>query len=94
MTGRPRFIAGAVCPACGAMDRLQVLGSGDRRLRRCVACGHEDGLDAGASRPPKSRLDAPPKGRAGDEPRPVRILDARTGRPAPGDGGAEPDEGR
>ena len=32
-----RFIAGAVCPECGAMDRIVVEADGDQRL--CVSCG-------------------------------------------------------
>ena len=35
-----RFIAGAVCPRCSAMDRIVV--SGDGESRSCVACGYED----------------------------------------------------
>lgn len=35
-----RFIAGAVCPRCGVMDRLMV--SGDGALRRCIDCGFGD----------------------------------------------------
>ncbi|MGD8831786.1 MAG: YheV family putative metal-binding protein [Pseudomonadales bacterium] len=90
-TPRPRFIAGAVCPACGAMDRLQVIASGDDRVRRCVACGHEDRLEAVTSRPPKSRLDGGLKRPADPESRPVRIVGTDKARP-PADG-SEPDEG-
>ena len=34
-----RFIAGAVCPSCGELDRLVVEGEGSAKTRRCVACG-------------------------------------------------------
>ena len=34
---RPRFVAGAVCPSCKAMDRMVIDGAADER--RCVACG-------------------------------------------------------
>ena len=71
---RPRFIAGAVCPNCGVMDRLQFL-DGARSRRRCVACGHEDDLESGSSQAPKNRLDGALK--APDENadvQPVRIL--------------------
>lgn len=37
---RRRFIAGAVCPKCGAMDRIVVDLDTDRR--ECVACGFSD----------------------------------------------------
>ena len=71
---RPRFIAGAVCPACGEMDRLQFLDAA-RNRRRCVACGHEDDLAAASSQAPKNRLDGALK--STDEQtaaQPVRIL--------------------
>ncbi len=38
-----RFIAGAVCPGCQALDRLVVQTAEDGlRTRNCVACGYED----------------------------------------------------
>ena len=33
---RPRFVAGAVCPNCGAVDRMVIDANAERR--RCVAC--------------------------------------------------------
>ncbi len=38
---RRRFIAGAVCPRCGAMDRIVVDLDSDQR--ECVACGFSEG---------------------------------------------------
>ncbi len=71
---RPRFIAGAVCPSCGVMDRLQFLDEA-RSRRRCVACGHEDDLDSASSQAPKNRLDGALKSTdAGAVAQPVRIL--------------------
>lgn len=35
---KPRFIAGAICPKCGAEDRIVVAGS----TRECVACGFQE----------------------------------------------------
>ena len=35
-----RFIAGAVCPRCGEMDKLVV--DSERQLRECVGCGFAD----------------------------------------------------
>ena len=37
---RRRFIAGAVCPRCGVMDRIVV--DLDSDLRECVACGFSE----------------------------------------------------
>jgi len=34
---RRRFIAGAVCPACGQLDKIVVEADGEQRL--CVSCG-------------------------------------------------------
>jgi len=36
---KTRFIAGAVCPECRAMDRIRLTETAGRRLRQCVACG-------------------------------------------------------
>lgn len=37
-----RFIAGAVCPQCGAMDRLVIFTLDEKNHRECVACGFSD----------------------------------------------------
>ncbi len=42
MTTKKRFIAGAVCPACKAMDRVQMYRDSDYDYRECVACGFHD----------------------------------------------------
>jgi uncharacterized metal-binding protein (TIGR02443 family) len=39
-TKRRRFIAGAVCPRCGEMDKLVIDLDTDRR--ECVACGFSE----------------------------------------------------
>lgn len=72
---RPRFIAGAICPSCGQMDRLQVLEVEGEQKRRCVACGHEDDLSTTASQAPSNRLDGGLKKPDPDASSPVRILD-------------------
>ncbi|MDX1735862.1 MAG: YheV family putative metal-binding protein [Halioglobus sp.] len=36
-----RFIAGAVCPQCGKVDKIAVEVATDRRL--CVSCGFSEG---------------------------------------------------
>jgi len=86
MTSKPRFIAGAVCPACGETDRT-VLEVGDaERVRTCIACGHRE---------VQRRLDAPvPEGRfdrsgvesSGVAPVAVRVLET----PAPRRGAEGP----
>ena len=64
---RRRFIAGAVCPRCAAMDKIVVDLDGD--LRECVACGFNearpgDGAGPGelptrVSRPAARRVETP-----------------------------------
>jgi uncharacterized metal-binding protein (TIGR02443 family) len=39
MTDKCRFIAGAVCPECGAEDRIVVETGEAGPRQRCVACG-------------------------------------------------------
>ena len=48
---RRRFIAGAVCPRCGAMDRIVV--DLDTDQRECVACDFREDRPRGA---PESEL--------------------------------------
>ena len=37
-----RFIAGAVCPKCGEMDRLVMFRQDGKQFRECVNCGFSD----------------------------------------------------
>lgn len=39
---KKRFIAGAVCPSCAAMDRLVIFNDNGLMVRECVACGFSD----------------------------------------------------
>ena len=39
---KKRFIAGAVCPACGAEDKIYVLAQPAGDLRACSACHFSD----------------------------------------------------
>lgn len=39
---KKRFIAGAVCPRCSAMDRLVMYKEDGREFRECVSCGFKD----------------------------------------------------
>ena len=60
-----RFIAGAVCPRCGLMDKLVVDGNGGER--ECVSCGFReqkpteavDELRTRVTRPAARRVDTP-----------------------------------
>ncbi len=48
-----RFIAGAVCPACEAMDTIQMWDEDGTPNRHCVACGYADTLDINGNSVPK-----------------------------------------
>lgn len=39
-----QFIAGAKCPECGQLDKVQRVIDGDRQWMECVACGMEKEL--------------------------------------------------
>lgn len=39
MTVKRQFIAGATCPQCGQMDRIQRCNDGERIWMECIACG-------------------------------------------------------
>lgn len=56
MSNKPvrRFIAGAVCPDCGALDRIVV--DADSNERHCVACGFREARPAPAPAEPVTRV--------------------------------------
>ena len=78
-SARRRFIAGAVCPECRAVDRIVLEDEAAVRRRRCVACGHTDELVREAAVEPATRLTRRRESAAGASSTPVRIID-------PGDG--------
>ncbi|ASK35922.1 YheV family putative metal-binding protein [Alloalcanivorax mobilis] len=41
-----QFIAGATCPACGAIDKIQRCEEQDNVWMECIACGMVRDLDA------------------------------------------------
>lgn len=41
-----QFIAGATCPECGQLDKIQRVQDGDKLWMECVACGMKKDLDA------------------------------------------------
>lgn len=42
MAVKKRFIAGAVCPKCKAMDRIVMYRKNDKDFRECVECDFSD----------------------------------------------------
>jgi len=50
---KKRFIAGAVCPACSAEDKIVMWDEEGVPHRECVACGYADTLNAQGQSVPK-----------------------------------------
>ncbi len=70
MASQKRFIAGAVCPRCGAMDRVMMFRDGEKQFRECVACGFSDEMRLSyPGREPATRVNRR------EEERPVRLMD-------------------
>jgi uncharacterized protein len=59
MTIKRRFIAGAKCPKCQALDRVVMLTAGENEWIECIDCGYEE------NRP--THVDAPEMPAAPDE---------------------------
>ena len=79
-----RFIAGAVCPRCAAMDRIVVDLESDRR--ECVACGFSEARPA---EPPAAevptRVSRPAARRVETPAEVVRLVDPAPGKTSDGD---------
>lgn len=73
-----RFIAGAVCPQCRAMDRLVIERDGEGRVRRCVACGFSEAAPEAGAVAPSTRFSRPRSADAGASP--VRIIGPDEGK--------------
>ena len=54
---KKRFIAGAVCPRCGKMDKLVVDAEANRR--ECVSCGYTDARPDEAQTELRTRVNRP-----------------------------------
>lgn len=82
MTPNPkRFIAGAICPRCAAMDRVRTWEQNGIRYRDCVNCDffeqlaiEDEGTEELATRVNRKREAERP---ASEEISPVRILDPK-----------------
>ncbi len=48
-----RFVAGAVCPRCSAMDRLRTWRDDLHEHRECIDCGYQDAMRLDGSQPPE-----------------------------------------
>ncbi|MBY4676508.1 YheV family putative zinc ribbon protein [Marinobacterium arenosum] len=52
-----RFIAGAVCPRCGEMDKLRMYRDETREYRECVSCDFSDSMALDGSDMPSQELE-------------------------------------
>lgn len=79
MSTPKRFIAGAVCPRCAAMDRLRAWEQNGIRYRDCVACDFFEQLpiDEGAAPELTTRVNQPRESQRDNEVQTVRILDPK-----------------
>ena len=77
-SARPRFIAGAVCPRCRAVDRIVVRNAEDGAERACVACGFREAAAVSSPAPTLGRHDAPPSPRDEAPAQRVTIVDPKT----------------
>ncbi len=60
-----RFIAGAVCPQCGELDKLVLYVNTPDQRRECVGCGYQDKLsDTAVSAEPPTRVNQARPGEA------------------------------
>ncbi|MFC0266572.1 YheV family putative zinc ribbon protein [Kushneria aurantia] len=73
-----RFIAGAICPRCSAMDRIRSWESNGVRYRECVSCDFFEQLPLEDNDLPQeldTRVERHEEKPAADDFQPVRILD-------------------
>ncbi|GED23739.1 YheV family putative zinc ribbon protein [Halomonas halmophila] len=79
MANQKRFIAGAVCPRCAAMDRVRTWEQNGMRYRDCVSCDFFEQLPIEDETPPEldTRISQSQTAPASpqDDLQPVRILD-------------------
>ena len=52
-----RFIAGAVCPRCAAMDRIVTYSTDQGHFRECVSCGFHEKLQDPEAVAPRAELE-------------------------------------
>ncbi len=60
-----RFIAGAICPRCGELDKLVMFRQEERAFRECVSCGFADEILAHSPTRLATRIDTPSPSTAG-----------------------------
>ncbi len=69
-----RFIAGAVCTACGLADRTVMYHAEAKVIKECVACGHTESLDE-LGQPGELQTRVSPKPWSIDESAVIKIIE-------------------
>jgi len=79
MAIQKRFIAGAVCPRCAAMDKIRTWEQHGIRYRDCVACDFFEQLPIEDETAPEltTRVNQPREEEQDNSVTPVRILDPK-----------------
>jgi len=81
MTATPkRFIAGAICPRCAAMDRIRAWEQNGIRYRECVSCDYLEQLaidENGFAEDLTTRVNKARDEEQKNSVQPVRILDPK-----------------
>ncbi|MDV6318107.1 YheV family putative zinc ribbon protein [Chromohalobacter sp. HP20-39] len=84
MTANPkRFIAGAICPRCAAMDRIRAWEQNGIRYRECVSCDYLEQLaidENGFAEDLATRVNQPREDDASDDIQTVRLIDPSDGK--------------
>ena len=81
---KKRFIAGAMCPRCKAMDRIVMYREGEIDYRECVECGFRDEMRFKSGvREVQTRVNTPSQ-QIAEETQVVRLLDPDGGGAPPG----------
>ena len=70
---RRRFIAGAICPGCGQIDKIFVDSEEDQR--RCVSCGFSEDRPQGKAEELSTRVSRPAARRVETPSEAVTIID-------------------
>ncbi|MCK0770166.1 YheV family putative zinc ribbon protein [Chromohalobacter canadensis] len=84
MTANPkRFIAGAICPRCAAMDRIRAWEHNGIRYRECVSCDYLEQLaidENGFAENLTTRVNQPREDDTSDDIQTVRLIDPSDGK--------------
>lgn len=77
---RGRFIAGAVCPRCGLMDKILL--DAETNARSCISCGFsEERAEQTSAAEPATRVSRAAARRIDTPAEPVKLIDTQDEKP-------------